>query len=189
VSSWQRLSRFFDIASIRNIRELTMEQHYTCYPIRNDSASPEELQNGLRIGAPVRSGFLARAAWQVQATARLRLPNMHSNRDGATIPSRMWTLHFAAPANNSIHYLPLCGGCCYSKKDGPAMIGQKGRFRCCNRTMYKDTSIHWYFPRERQSNQTKIHEPTKPTQTSASLSLDAHLTSHAQRVFKQRQRA
>jgi hypothetical protein len=55
--------------------------------------------------------------------------------------------------------------------------------------MYKDTSIHWYFPRERQSNQTKIHEPTKPTQTSASLSLDAHLTSHAQRIFKQRQRA
>jgi hypothetical protein len=33
--------------------------------------------------------------------------------------------------------------------------------------------------RERQSNQTKIHEPTKPIQTSASLSLDAHPTSHA----------
>jgi hypothetical protein len=60
-----------------------------------------------------------------------------------------------------------------------AMIGQKGRFRCCNRTMYTATSILRYFPRERQSNQTKIHEPTKPTQTSASLSLDAHPTSHA----------
>jgi hypothetical protein len=148
-----------------------MEQHYTCYPIRNDSASPEELQNGLRIGAPVRNGFLA-AAWQVQATARLRLPNMHSNCDGATIPSRMWTLHFAAPANNSIHYLPLCGGCCCSKKDGPAMIGQKGRFRCCNRTNYKDTSIHWYFPRDRATKPKSTSQPNqhKPLQVSHSRS-------------------
>jgi hypothetical protein len=176
VSSWQRLSRFFDTASIRNIGELTMEQHYTCYPIRNDSASPEELQNGLRIGAPVRNGFLA-AAWQVQATARLRLPNMHSNCDGATIPSRMWTLHFAAPANNSIHYLPLCGGCCCSKKDGPAMIGQKGRFRCCNRTT---TKIHRYTGTSPETEQPNQNPRANQTNTNLCKSLTrAHPTSHA----------
>jgi hypothetical protein len=142
----------------------------------NDSASPEELQNGLRIGAPVRNGLLARAAWQVQATPRLlRLPHAFQELRFHFHPACGYYTLRLQPTIPSTTYNCMEAAVIVRKTTG--YDWPKGRFQCCNRTIYKDTSILRYFPRDREPNQ---NQRANQTNTNLCKSLTrAHPTSHA----------
>jgi hypothetical protein len=105
-------------------------------------------------------------------------PSTHIPGIAIPLPSRMWTLHFAAPANYSIHYLLLCGGFCCTRYEKLLRLVER------EISMLQSYNLHRYISTlvlsPETETQTKINEPTKPTQTSASLSLAlTHPTSHA----------
>ena len=121
----------------------------------------------MRIGAPVRNGFLARAAWRQVVSHTATAPSSH-------IPSHMWTLHFAAPANYSIHFSLMCGGCCCSGIDNMLRLAES-----------QISTLQWYnLQRYIGTSPMTDREPNQSQRTNQHNSLQVSLTQPATRFSR-----